>query len=142
VSDRIAKFVRMGLVAGIVAVAAMIFVDLRKDPSSGVYLKSAHADIAAAPDFIALTAAADQNSKFYLVDTTKQVICVYQLVGEKIRLVAARDFSQDTDIVDTSSAVGGQPSPEGGNGATVKEAILYRDALKKAIDDAEKKAPK
>jgi hypothetical protein len=140
VNDRVARWVRLGLVAGIVGLAVLILVDLRKDTGSGVYLRSAHADIAAAPDFIALSVAADQNSKFYLIDTTKQVICVYQLVGEKIRLVAARDFAQDTDIVDTSGAVGGQPSPEGGNGATVKEAILYRDALKKAIEDAEKKA--
>lgn len=85
------------------------------------------------------------NLKFYLIDTTKQVICVYDLRGDKIRLVSAREYSRDMDIADASLDVpmrgGGRVNSfEGTQGLTRTEAAAYADGLKQWLDESEKKS--
>lgn len=139
--DRIAKGVRYVLLAGIATMAVLIVASARNP----FEVKTANAElISAAPGFLALSASTGQETNFYLIDSTKQVICVYQMVGDKIRLVAARDYTKDMEIVDGSLnvlAADGRPLKpvEGGDGHDRKDAEAYADALKKLIESAEKK---
>jgi len=141
---------RTVLVGGIVL---MIGLTLWKAPWGGgdrYVMKSAYgASVGAAPGVLAITLpdSADRatNNKIYIVDTTKMVICVYAFRNEKIRLVSAREFSHDMDIMDASDRVptpDGRSSirpPEGNNGFDRDTAAAYAKGQKLLIDNAKKK---
>ncbi|MBI3828520.1 MAG: hypothetical protein HY291_03330 [Planctomycetes bacterium] len=145
--ERWARRVRMALVACIALLAVLIFASARdgRGTLNPFDVRPANAElISAAPGYLALSASIGNEVNFYLLDSTKQVICVYQMVGDKIRLVAARDWSRDTDIPDSSlnvvSADGRQQLKafEGGTGLDRKDADAYADAVKK-LEAGEKK---
>lgn len=147
--SNVAKTVRKILIVaifgmGILILTASFSAERSLNPFA---VKSANAElISAAPGFLALSAniaGLQTNSNFYLIDSTKQTICVYQLKGDKIRLTAARNFNRDTDIVDSSlDVMGGDgrmvKSFEGGNGLDRAEAENYAEGLKKLMEAAEK----
>ncbi len=144
-----ARSVRKLLLASIFGMVVLILsASLTGERSLNPFaLKSANAElISAAPGFLAMSAniaGMQTNSNFYLIDSTKHVICVYQLKGDKIRLTAARQFEKDTDNVDASLDVTGGDgrvvkSFEGGNGLDRAEAENYAEGLKKLVEAAEK----
>lgn len=144
-SGVVARMMRYGLFAGIAVLVVLIFTTQRAERSLNPFqLRPANAEIlSAAPDYLAFSANFTNNSKFYLIDTTKHVICVYQLKDDKIRLTAAREFSKDTDIVDSSLDLAGgdgkqMRSPEGGSGFDRGEAENYQAGLKKLLEATEK----
>lgn len=145
--ERWARRMRAVLIAGIALIAVLIFASARDGRGSlnPFEVRNANAEmISAAPGYLALSASIGNEVNFYLLDSTKQVICVYQMVGDKIRLVAARDWSRDTDIPDSSlnvvSADGRQQLKafEGGTGLDRKDAETYADAVKK-LESGDKK---
>ena len=56
----------------------------------------------AAGGVIAVTGQGDKADLLYLVDTGKQRICVYRWVNPGIRLVSARAYDYDLEVVDSS----------------------------------------
>ncbi|MCW8133362.1 MAG: hypothetical protein KIS92_23670 [Planctomycetota bacterium] len=144
-SERWARAVRFALLSGIAALSVLIVASVSDGAKNPFRIKDANAElISAAPGFIAMTSSIGTGVNFYLIDTNVGVICVYQMDGDKIRLVAARDFTHDTDIVDGSlnvvAADGKQLKAfEGGSGLDKKDAEAYAEALKKLIESAEKK---
>lgn len=144
-NEKFALGVRYVLVAAIAVLAVLILKDARSARDiNPLNVPSAQAGIvSAAPGYLVMSQAVTLNDKFYLIDTTKQVICVYHMNGDKIRLGAARDFSSDTEIVDSSvdvmTATGKRiESFEGGTGISVTEAAEYAEGLKKLLEEAEK----
>lgn len=101
--------------------------------------------VAAAPGHLVLTSPMTNDSKFYLIDTTRKVVCVYNLNGSKMRLVAARKMDHDAEIVDSSvnvTTADGKSqikSFEGGNGIDRSVAKDYSEGLKKMLEAATKK---
>ncbi|HEY3322151.1 MAG TPA: hypothetical protein VGP72_16920 [Planctomycetota bacterium] len=85
--------------------------------------------VAAAPSYISCTVKAASNSKFFLTDTTKQVICVYSLQGDQVRLVSARAFDHDRRLVDASVPTG----------MTREQAAQHVKSSQPALDALEKK---
>ena len=150
--------VRYALMA---AIAVMVVLLLFQGPRSGsprYVLNSAYAEsVAAAPGFLAVMLPGGGGDvggggagggvgglRFYLVDTTKQVVCVYTMVGDRIRLVSAREYSRDMDIVDASLTVptkGGAQirSFEGTQGIDRATAEAYADGLREWQSKSEKK---
>lgn len=100
--DKVASVTRIILVAAIVIVAALIISNpSRQDSMNPFTVGRANAEgIVSAPGYIALTSPTGQN--FYIIDSKKQVICVYSILGGQLRLVAARKFDYDTKIWDDS----------------------------------------
>jgi hypothetical protein len=141
--DKLASATRFALVAGIAVVTALIIAG----PSNGglpnpFELKKAQADgggICAAPGYLLLSVNT-AGSRFYIVDKNKQVICVYTMTGDKLRLQSVRKFDYDSDIfagdLPTTKDANGI---EGGNGIDRTEAKDYAEAIKKARDEFEKK---
>lgn len=135
------------------AVALMLAAVLYKAPWNGgdqYVMKSAYgSNLGASPGFLAMTLPdvgnTAQGVKVYIVDTAKQVICVYAFRNEKIRLVSARQFTRDMDIVDASDVVpsadgrGRISPPEGNNGFDRDTAAAYADGVQKLVEAAEKK---
>lgn len=145
-NERFALGVRYVLVAAIAVLAVLILKDARSARDvNPLRVSDAQAGIvSAAPGYLVMSQSVTVADKFYIIDTTKQVICVYHMNGDKIRLGAARDFSNDTEIVDSSvsviTAAGKRvDSFEGGSGVSVTEAAEYAEGLKKLLEDAEKK---
>lgn len=143
--ERWARAVRFALLAGIATLSVLIVASVNDGAKNPFRIKDANAElISAAPGFIAMSSSIGTGVNFYLIDSTVGVICVYQMDGDKIRLVAARDFTHDTDIVDGSlnvTATDGKQIKafEGGSGLDKKDAEAYAEALKKLIESAEKK---
>ncbi len=141
---RIAKPIRNLLLVAVVVMAVLLVASNRDGSAVHPFsIPEANAElISAAPGYLTLTVPA-AGGNFYIIDSTRQIICVYQLDGEKIRLVSARDFNRDTDIVDSSIRVmGANNRPiliEGGNGIDAQTAAIYADGLKKWMDENEKK---
>lgn len=134
-----AKSVRLVLLFAIAALASMALSNRpstsspSKNPFHLPFAEAAHT--AAAPGFISLTIQNPGNRKLCLIDKDKQRICVYSVKGDKLRLVSARAFNHDTDILDASlnvkSPTGGILSPiEGGSGVDSKTAAEYAEGLK------------
>lgn len=135
------------------AIVLMIGLTLWKAPWSGgdrYMMRSAYGNaLGAAPGMLALTLPGSgdriMDNKIYLIDTTKMVICVYAFRNEKIRLVSAREFSRDMDIMDASDSVptpdgrGQIRPPEGNNGFDRDTAAAYADGQKLLIDQSQKK---
>lgn len=114
------------------------------------FIKSAYgSNVGAAPGFVAVslqdTGGRNQEAKIYLIDTNKRVACVYAFRNEKIRLVSARRFEQDMDILDASEPVPSEDgrsvikAPEGNNGFDRKTAEAYAKGQQKLFSEAEKK---
>jgi hypothetical protein len=143
------------------AVAVMVALILLEVPWRGEQrfrVRSAYADFGAAPGVIAIslgggggTAGGGESgaagggggaaSRFYIIDTAKNVICVYTITGEKVRLINARKYDYDTDILDASLDVAGIRSFEGGNGLSRVEAKAYAEGLKKLMESGQAKRP-
>lgn len=141
--ERLPRWIRNVLILA-VFVFAVLLVTKQDDGGSfnPLSVRNVNAEmIAAAPGFLALSVSPG-GGNFFIIDTSRQVICVYQLDGEKVRLVSARDFHRDTDIVDSSLVVPGPNNRpikiEGGSGVDAAAAAAYADGIKKAIDNAEK----
>ena len=141
--ERSALVVRRILLVVVAVLLALLVFAKREGGGPPALMGAANANlISAAPGYIALSAP-QAAGNFYIIDSNKQVICVYQTDGEKIRLVSAREFSQDMEIVDSSQPM---PTPSGkpvgiegnGTGVTRAEAQFYAESLKKWLDDLEK----
>ncbi|HYF51945.1 MAG TPA: hypothetical protein VEJ63_21230 [Planctomycetota bacterium] len=137
-ADKLATATRFCLVAGIAIVGALILSD--KGAPNPFELKRATAEggIAAAPGYLALTTNA-AGSRFYIIDKNKQVICVYTMTGDKLRLQSVRKFDFDSDIFAGDIATPKYKGIEGGNGIDRAEAKEYSEQIKKMRDDFEKK---
>jgi hypothetical protein len=135
------------------AIVLMIGLTLWKAPWSGgdrYIMKSAYGNsVGAAPGMLALTLPgegnATQNTKIYIVDTSKMVVCVYAFRNEKIRLVSAREFSKDMDIKDASDRMPTPDGrawikpPEGNNGFDRETAAAYAKGQELFEKQAKKK---
>jgi hypothetical protein len=51
---------------------------------------------------VAIAGNGDKSDFFYLVDTTKQVVCVYRWSNPGLRLVCARAYDYDLELLDTA----------------------------------------
>lgn len=75
---------------------------------------TAYAGGGAAGGIIALAGHAEKADLLYVVDTKRQRVCVYRWFNPGLRLVAARAFDYDLELLDTA----GDRRIEGGKGAT------------------------
>jgi putative hemolysin len=140
--DKLARIARGILLAAIAVVIALIIVGPKNgglpNPLS-VGRANAEGGICAAPGYIMMPVKQGGVSRFCVCDTTKQVICIYEMNGEKLRLVSVRKFDKDTEIFDASLQVGAK-APEGHTpGLNRREAGLYAEAIKAYREKAEKK---
>jgi hypothetical protein len=141
-ADKLATVTRFCLVAGIAIVGALILAGPDKGLPNPFEMQRAVAEggIAAAPGYLVLTTGAG-NSRFHIIDKNKQVICVYTMTGDKLRLQSVRRFDFDSDVYAGDIAAGRQANGiEGGNGIDRSEAKEYSEAIKKMRDEFEKKA--
>ncbi|GMV78957.1 MAG: hypothetical protein AMXMBFR7_01410 [Planctomycetota bacterium] len=141
--ERWARRVRHALSAAVVALVALLALDAVRGEGLFSVPPAQATAIAAAPNFITLSTPTGANS-FYIIDSAEEVICVYQMRGDTLRLVSVRNFTKDTDIMDSSIETirGSDGKPikiEGGSGVTTQEAKEYADQLQKYMEDAEKK---
>ena len=97
----------------------------------------AAAPVGAAPSCLSCTMKAAGNSKLYITDTNKKVICVYSLNGESLRLVSARKYDFDSRIVDGSMPVHGKALD--GIAATREAAQSYVKGCQPELDKLSKK---
>ena len=142
-ADRLAKIARIVLLAAIAVVLALIVLG----PKSGgmpnplsVPRVQAEGGICAAPGYIIMPIKVGGASQFYVCDTNKQVICVYETTGEKIRLISVRKFDNDVGIFVASIPIGNVKAPEGHTpGLNRKEAGDYAEAIKKWREKFESK---
>ena len=138
--DKLAQVTRFCLVAAIAVVAALILAAPQQFNPLALKNATAEGGISAAPGYIALTANLGNASRFYIVDKNKQVICVYTMNGDKLRLQSVRRFDFDSDIFAGDLPTARQANGiEGGNGITRAEAKEYAEAIKKMREDFEKK---
>ena len=93
--------------------------------------------VSSLPGHLTLTLKPGTNNKFYLVDTYRKIILVYFLSGEKLRLVSARPFEQDSKILD--STIKAPIAIDGGYGATATEAEQYAKNSNAIIENEKKK---
>jgi hypothetical protein len=154
----VARYIRYSLMLAIAGMLALILLDAPWRGEQRFRVRSAYADgFGAAPGVIALTLGGSGGgstgeagtggggggggtaNRFFIIDTAKNVICVYTMTGEKIRLVNARKYDTDTDILDASLDVGGIRSFEGGNGLSRVEAKAYAEGLKKLMEASQAK---
>ena len=131
---RITRFILAGAIA--VVVTLIVIGSQNRGWVNPLSVTQARADgsIVAAPGYLALTMKLGVGH-FHLFDTDKKEICTYQLVGDKLRLVAARKFDFDSDIVagDIQTTKHGH-GIEGANGITRSEAKDYAEESKKIIE--------
>ena len=100
--------------------------------------QKAHAanPVAAAPGYLSFTLRSAGNSKFYITDTNRKVICVYSLNGNELRLVSVRRFDQDSSIIDGSIKA---PVAVEANGCTRDDAKVFVRNCKAILDEAARK---
>jgi len=139
-SEKLAKAARAVLLGAIALVLGLIILSPKNSSFNPMTVGRAQADgsVCAAPGYLMLTMAIGANSKLYLNDTNKQVLCVYEVTGDKLRLVSARKYDSDAAIFDMSIPSKGKV-PEGGNGITRDEAKAYGDEIQKSFADYKKK---
>lgn len=139
--DRLASGARLVLITAITVIAVLIVVGPNNHTANPLKVGPAQADgsVAAAPGYLMMTVKQGGAAKFYLCDTNKQMICVYETNGEKLRLVGARKFDHDSTIFDASLNFGKARSFEGGNGIDRKTAEIYATEIKEAREKAAKK---
>jgi len=140
--DRLAKIARGILLAAIAVVVTLIILGPKNhglpNPLS-VGRVNAEGGICAAPGYLMMPVKTGGASKFYVCNTSKQVICVYETNGDKLRLVGVRKFDKDVEIFDASLQVGKTP-PEGhSEGIDRTQAGAYGEAIKTLREKAEKK---
>lgn len=136
---RAARWMRFALLTAIAVLLGLIVTTPRNQVPLSMSRAQANA-VAAAPGFLLTTLTATNGSQFFLVDTVKQVICVYNVTGDKLRLEGARKFDTDSDILDGSFP--SHPAIEGGNGLARDEATAYWQETKPKIDKLAEKTPK
>ncbi|MGD0090290.1 MAG: hypothetical protein ABSE73_10255 [Planctomycetota bacterium] len=143
--DRLARIARFVLLACIAVITALIILGPRNHGQPNpVSVGSVHAEggICAAPGYLMMPVNTGGASKFFVCDTNKQVICVYETKGDHLRLVSVRKFDRDLEIFDGSIPVGGKFLDGHANGMDRKEAGAYADAIKESrAKAAGKKAP-
>ena len=136
--------VRRFLIAGIGALVLLLILTPQDRPLNPLNVQSARATgVGAAPGFLLLTdGLSGVDARFYLVDTSTNVMAVYATNSEKIRLLTVRNFDKDTDIVDASITIQGPDGRpiqvEGGSGIDQKAAGYYADKLKEFLDKIDK----
>jgi len=141
-ADGASRVARLLLLAGIAVVAALIVAspDTRNAVNPmRVGDAQANGGICSAPNYLALTAGAGDNDKFYVIDTNKKVICLYRIETDKIRLTGARKFDKDELIWDSSLPLFNGKPLEGGGGATRDQADKYGQDVQKLIESSTKK---
>jgi len=145
-----AQRLRTALIFAVMLMVGLVLWKAPWDAGDNYVMRSAYGStIGASPGFLVMTIPGSggraSDVKIYLIDSNKRVACVYAFRNEKIRLVSARKFERDMDILDASDVVRTVDGrnmitpPEGNNGFDRKTAADYADGLKKMIDDAEKK---
>lgn len=133
-----ARWTRFALLAGIAIVLGLIVTTPRNEYP--LTMSRAQANIlAAAPGFLMTTLGATNAERFFLVETNKQVICTYNVNGDKLRLDTARRFDVDSDIKDGSTPLKGI-KVEGGNGISREEAKIYLDEFNAQMQKLEASA--
>jgi len=139
-ADKLATATRFCLVAGIAIVGALILAGPDRGLPNPFQLQRATAEggIAAAPGYLVLSTNAS-GSRFHIIDKNKQVICVYTMIGDKLRLQSVRKFDFDGDIYAGDIETNRLKGIEGGNGIDRKDAKEYSETIKKMREDFEKK---
>ena len=135
--EHLASWTRFLLLAAIAVVLGLILTS----PEYPLVMSRAHAEgLSAAPGFICTSIAATNSERFYLVDTNKQVICIYSVTNDQLRLQSARKFDFDANIPDGSHqiTVGNKALKLEGNanGLSRDEAKDYGEAVVKMIENA------
>ena len=141
-ADSASRVTRFLLLAGIAVFAALIIAspDTRNAVNPmRVGNAQANGGICSAPNYLALTAGAGDNDKFYVIDTNKKVICIYRIQTASIRLVCARKFDEDEKVWDPSIPLLKNRPLEGADGVTRADAKDYADSLQKFLDSGKKK---
>ncbi|HEY3318886.1 MAG TPA: hypothetical protein VGP72_00210 [Planctomycetota bacterium] len=134
-SERLAYSARLLLLGAIATVATLIFVAPRNEGIPlGIGKAHAEGSVCAAPGYLMLTMSVGAASRLYVNDTNKQVLCVYEVTGDKLRLWSARKYDFDETIFDASIQGAGGKTPEGGNGITREEAKAYGEYINKAFE--------
>ena len=136
---RAARWTRFALLAGIAIVLGLIVTTPKNEYP--LTMSRAQANVlAAAPGFLMTTLGATNAERFFLVETNKQVICAYNVNGDKLRLDTARKFDVDSDIKDGSTPLK-SIKVEGGNGISREEAKIYLEEFNiqmQRLEDARK----
>jgi hypothetical protein len=109
---------------------------LAREPQSA----QASVPVGAAVGYLSFTANESGDGKFFITDTTRQVILTYSLSGGQLRLVSARRFDHDLKIVD--GALKAPQSLEQTQGVTRDEALLYIRNSKPLLDALARKCGK
>lgn len=140
--DRLARIARGVLLAAIAVVSALIVLGPQNhglpNPLS-VGRANADGSLSAAPGYIIMPVKQGAAARFLICDSTKQVICLYEMNAEKLRLISVRKFDKDSEIFDASLRVG-REAPEGhAKGLTRAQAGEYADAIKAFRENFEKK---
>lgn len=139
--DRLAKIARFVLLVAIGVIAALIILGPKNhglpNPVSVGNVQAA-GGICAAPGYLMMPINAGGAAKFYVCDTNKQVICVYETTGEKLRLVGARKFDKDLDINDGAIPINGKVLDGHHPGLDRTEAAAYGEGIKAAREKAKK----
>ncbi len=139
--NRAAHWTRFTLIAAIAVVMGLILTTPRNEYPLTMSRAQANA-IGAAPGYLLTSLPQGTGTQFYLVDTTKQIICVYNITGDKLRLEAARKFDTDSDIKDTSISVGKVQIEGKANGVSKDDAKIYWDEVGPKIEELLNKKPK
>jgi hypothetical protein len=130
-AERLSLAARYLIVAALAMILSLLLFGAKNDHAL------ASSPVGAVPSMISFTAKVGTDSKFYVTDTARKIICVYSLSGDKLRLVSARKYDIDQQILDSSLPVG--ITIEGGNGATREKAAEFLKASKPALDQQAKK---
>ena len=141
VAEKLAYMTRVVLIGMIIVVATLMITNFSQSSNPfSINRANAEGGICATPGYLTLTSDLGRASKFFIIDTNRQVICVYNMIGDKLRLVSARKFDFDSDIFDGSLPMGtAAHGIEGGNGVTRTEARIYSEGLKKLWEAAHQK---
>jgi hypothetical protein len=139
--DRLAKIARFVLLVAIGVIAALIILGPKNhglpNPVS-VGPVQADGGICAAPGYIMMPINTGGAAKFYVCDTNKQVICVYETKGDHLRLVGVRKFDKDLEINDGAIPVNGKILDGHHPGLDRAEAAAYGEGIKAAREKAKK----
>jgi hypothetical protein len=127
---RLARWTRALLIAGIAIVGMLILSSSRSD--FPLTMSRAHADIlGASPGYLLTTLVPGANDKLYLLDRDQGIVCVYNVNGNKLRLISARRFETDVKIPDGSKQYGNLRIEGNPNGLGIEEAKQYYEQWKK-----------
>jgi len=133
IATRAARWTRFALIAAIALVLGLIVTTPRNEYPLVMSRAQANA-IAAAPGFLMTALTSANGNQFYLVDTHKQIICVYNVTNDQLKLEAARKFDLDSDIKDGS--IPHKIKIDGNsNGASREDAKAYWDDLKEKVQN-------